>query len=361
MIKGLFVLAAVLATSPLSAAQAVDARLTRYAEHAFPRCPGQSIKVDPKAGGPSGFEVFHVDEKSTDKYCEDDRDLLVSPRTGQTLLGSITPLPDDARPLSDRLAEFGSKLLKVPATVRIAPLSLPDGLKAVSLLKETPFGHFGYDGFVDASEKYLIVGMRGTLNEAPETTLRNALGASAAAQRGKAAAKNEIIEISDFECPSCGLMHKLLEPAAARSLAKIHYIRLDLPLFMNHEWSFQAAMGARALQRVAPQKYWEYVNSVFANQEVLKKDTIDAFVKNFATDCDLDWAKLDAIYSSPAERQALLDQVSRTFALGINSTPTYLISGRMVGYADGDFTINTLRRAMGLPPVRLPRPAAQPK
>ena len=66
------------------------------------------------------------------------------------------------------------------------------------------------------------------------------------------------------------------------------------------------------IQRLAPAKYWDYVNTVFGNQEILTKETVDAFVKNFVTDNDINWPAVEKIYNSPQERQALLDQVSRT-------------------------------------------------
>lgn len=353
MMKNLFAIALLVAAPTLFAAPATIADLTKYAEHALTQCSGQTFKVEPvNQPGPAGFDVFKVTQTSTDESCASQKYLLVSPKSGQTLLGTVIRLPDDPRPVHLRVAEHATTLLGSPMSARVAPMSLPDGLKAVAITRETPFGHFSYNGFIDASEQFLLVGMLGNLRDAPEKTLREQLGVSNGMRRGRANAKNEIIELSDFECPTCGRAHKTLEPLVAKNIARVHYIRLDLPLFEHHEWAFQAAMGARALQRVAPAKYWEYVNLVFANQQVITKESIDAFVKNFATDRDLDWKAIDAIYSSPEERQALLDQVSRAFALGIVSTPTYVINGKTMGYGpEGKYTINSVRKAIGLPPA----------
>ena len=94
----------------------------------------------------------------------------------------------------------------------------------------------------------------------------------------------------------------------------------------------------------------------------MTKEKIDDFVKNFATDRDLDWPAIEKFYNSPAERQALLDQVSRAFALGIASTPTYIINGETMGFGpDGEFTINGVRKALGLPPMKPAKPAAAKK
>ncbi|GAC1436602.1 MAG: hypothetical protein NVSMB68_08640 [Thermoanaerobaculia bacterium] len=283
MMNTLTFVAVLLAAQSLLGAPVTIAQLTQYAQHAFTQCPSPTFAVEPVTQhSPAGFDLFKVTQTSTDQYCGAQKFLLVSPKSGQTILGTVIPLPDDPRPVHVRISEHASNILKAPITARIAPMLLPDGLKAVTMTRETPFGQFAYNGYIDASEKYLVVGMLGNLNEKPEKTLRDQLGLGNGARRGTAMAKNEIIELSDFECPSCGRAHKQLEPLIAKNVAKVNYIRLDLPLFEHHDWSFQAAMGARAIQRVAPAKYWEYVNTVFGSQEILTKEKIDDFVKNFA-------------------------------------------------------------------------------
>ena len=141
---------------------------------------------------------------------------------------------------------------------------------------------------------------------------------------------------------------------------------MDLPLFDHHEWAVPAAMGARAIQRVAPSKYWSYVNYVFGDQETIGKQNFDKVLQNFCEDHDIDWAKVEKIYKSPAERAALLDQVSRAFDAGVNSTPTYIINGQMIGYGpSGSYTMSAIRSALGVPdkkPVaekKPPKPAAK--
>lgn len=355
MMKKLIAVAVLVAAPSLFPAPVTTAQLTKYAEHAFAQCPAQAFKIEQVAQqGPAGFDTYKVTQTSSDEYCGSQKYLMVSPKSGQILLGTIIRLPDDPRPVHIRVAEHASNILKQPMSARVAPMLLPDGLKAVAMTRDTPFGQFAYNGFIDQSDQFLIIGMLGNLNTPPEQTLREQLGASTGAHRGSAKAKNQIIELSDFECPTCGRAHKQLEPLVAKNISKVDYIRLDLPLFEHHEWAFQAAMGARAIQRVAPAKYWEYVNTVFANQEVLTKERIDDFVKNFVTDRDLDWNAVNAIYSSKTERQALLDQVSKAFALGIVSTPTYIINGQTMGFGpEGEFTINAVRKAIGLPPVKI--------
>lgn len=329
-----------------------NAALKAYAIKVFPRCPDGSATFEPlKSRGPANFSTFILTVRSaTDQYCGAQKYVLHSTKSQQVLVGTVIPLPADKRPANVRISEEATRLLGKTVVARIAPFPLGDGIKAVSIVRDTPFGPFSYNGFVDASEQFLIIGFRGSMTTDPAKTLRDGLGAATAARRGNAAAKVEILELSDFQCPTCARAHEKIEPLIQKNLSKINYVRIDLPLFEHHEWAIPAAMAARALQRVAPAKYWQYVDYVFKNQEGIGKRKIDDVIREWVDDNDVDAAAFNKIYTSKTERQALLDQVSRAFAIGVASTPTFLVNGQIMGYGpEGTFTIDAIAKAIGVP------------
>jgi protein-disulfide isomerase len=346
-------LAFTLLTAVAAQAQSRDpyATLKNYAAKVLPRCPGGTLTIEPvNSAGPANFNAYVATLRSSDQYCGTQKYILTSTKSQQVVVGSVIPLPNDARPIQTRVTEEASRLLGKPVTAAIAPFPLADGLRAVAINRATPFGQFAYNGFIDASNQYLIVGFRGSLASEPATTLRETLGAATAMRRGNAKSKVEILEISDFQCPTCARAHKTIEPLIQQNLAKMNYVRIDLPLFEHHEWSLQAAMGARALQKVAPAKYWSYVDYVFTNQEEIGKRKIDDVIKDWMEDNDVDWTAIAKIYNSKTERQALLDQVSRAFALGVAATPTFVVNGQIMGFGpDGTFTIDAIKSAVGIP------------
>ena len=338
------------AASSLHAQQRIDPNvaLRDYAAKVLPQCPGGALTLESLgAVGPTNFNAYLVTLRSSDKYCGSQKYLLHSTKTQQVLVGTIIPLPADGRPTNVRVSEKATELLNSPLKAIIAPFPLPDGLKAVSMTKDTAYGPFSYNGYVDQSEKFLIVGFRGSLTTNPAKSMRDALGAAAGARRG--AGKVEILELSDFQCPTCAMAHEKLEPLIKQNLGKINYVRIDLPLFEHHEWSVQAAMAARALQKVAPAKYWDYVDHVFKNQELIgKRGNFDLVLKEWLEDNDVSWAEVNKIYSSKTERTALLEQVSRAFAAGIASTPTFIVNGQIMGFGpEGTFTIDAIKGAVG--------------
>lgn len=332
--------------------------LKAWAAKALPRCPAGVLTVEPNAAGPANFAAYVATVRSSDKYCGTQKVMLHSPKSQQVLLGSVIPLPADGRPAHVRITETTARLLGNPVKAIVAPFPLPDGLKSVTISRDTPYGTFGYAAYLDQSEKFLIVGMRGSLNREPAATLRESLGAATAARRGNEKAKVEVLEVSDFQCPTCARAHEKIEPLIRQNLSRMNYVRIDLPLFEHHQWAVQAAMGARAIQRVAPAKYWDYVDYVFKNQESINTRNFDEVIREYADDHDLNWPAIQKIYASKSERQTLLDQVSRAFGIGIASTPTFIVNGQILGFGpDGTFTIDAIKSALANAPAAAKKPA----
>ncbi len=337
-----------------------------YTLKSLEKCPDSKLDLKPaQNGGPAGFEMFDATLTSSDKNCGRHVFVLVSPVTQQVLIGTVFPLA--AGPSTEaRVSALASELLQTQIRTQvISSFPMPDGIRAVSMIKDTQFGPFAYHGFLDSTASFLIVGSRGNLKVDPGRSLVDALNTSGAGvHRGNRDSKVEIIELSDFQCPTCGRAHKKVEPLIEKNLKKVNYTRLDLPLFEHHEWSLFAALGARAINKVAPAKYWDYVNFVFGNQETIgqeftSKQEFDTVLKDFCSDHDIDYAKVEKIYKSPQERAQLMDQTSHAFDNGINSTPTYIVNGQVLGYGpEGTYTINSIRQVLGLPPEAAPKPEA---
>lgn len=338
--------------------------LEGYVRESMPLCPEPKITMSPVAGSPlpSGFAAFEVKMTGKDASCSARKHVLYSESTGQVFVGSVIPLPPDPRPLTARLSAYGSKVLQRELTATVMPFPLPDGLKAATLTKQTDYGPLSYHAYVDASEQFMMLGVLGNIKESPRKTLLTGISSTDAVRRGNAKGKIEIIELSDFECPACGKAHKQIWPLIEKNLAKINFGRLDLPLFEHHEWAMPAALGARAVQRVAPAKYWEYVDFMFSNQEEIGKQPFDTVFKGWVEDHDIDWAKVEKIYHSPAEQTAVIRQVERAFDSNINSTPTFILNGQPLAYGpEGSFVIDAIRKALGLPPAPAPKKTAAKK
>jgi protein-disulfide isomerase len=335
----LFTLAAVAGAAPVN-----DPEVQKYLSRYFMKCPDARITLETFDDfPPKGFVAYRATQTSSSNHCGGGGVVLVSRASGQILVGDMLRLPFDLRPAEARLAEMGTNALKVPVRAVIDATALNDGLRRVALRVDTSAGPFSYGGFLDASQRYMIVGRLGNLKVDPGVTLLETLGLHGGAVRGSKDAPVTIVELSDLQCPACRRAHTFVEKFAERNQAHVRYIRLDLPLFQSHDWSLKAALAARAINHVSPSHYAAYVNHVFGAQNHLTAKNIDELIGDFVAGNSIDEKKFGSVYNSAAERKALLEQVGRAFDAGITGTPTFIVNGQMIFYgSDGDYLLKHL-------------------
>src|SRR5438552_8591643 len=138
------------AISPLHAAAPSLGALQAYAAKALAKCPDEKLDLRPiNEPGPAGFIVFELTATSRDTTCGRHTLLLFSPASNQVLIGSIIPLPVDNRnTLEARIADTASSILKQSLTASVNAFPLPDSIRAVSMVRQTPWGPFAYHGYL---------------------------------------------------------------------------------------------------------------------------------------------------------------------------------------------------------------------
>lgn len=330
----LVALAAIL-TLPVSAGPADYPALESYLAKTLTLCPGaRTVLETVDVAGPRNFNAYRITMSSSDEYCQERAFALHSPVTGQVLVGQIVPLDEGATPVADKVQKLLEERMKLKGSSKILDQKLPDGLKRVKITKSSPSGDVTLYGYVDASEKFFILGRRGELGTDPTRTLLENLDAAKAASRGPRGARIEILELSDFQCPACRRAHQILEPYVEKFGDQIHYRRLDLPITDFHDWAMKASLGAQAMRAVAPQHYWRYVDYIFTNQPNITAATIDTVVRDFVEGVGIDWKTFQPHYDSPSTRDRLNRQTGRAFENNIFGTPTILVNGRSIYYGD---------------------------
>jgi predicted DsbA family dithiol-disulfide isomerase len=320
------------------AAPSGQARLEKYFSGVLTLCPSpeyQFEKID--GGGPAGFDAFVISVSSPTSSCRERTTAVYSEKSGQVLTGHFFQVgahPQAPLPAAERIRQQLQRGIPQRIEVRVLGDDLPDGLRRVQITKESPTGPVVLHGYLDRSEEFLVIGRLGRVGESPEKEIYRALGVEHAASRGPEKAPIEILEVSDFQCPACRRAHEIIEPYLRKHGDRIRYMRLDLPITDFHDWTMQAALGGRAIQKIAPEHYWAYVDYIFQKQPEITKDSIDQYVRDFVEGKGLDWARLRPHYQSAAEQERLNRQTGRAFENNIVSTPTILINGRIVHYGD---------------------------
>ena len=154
---------------------------------------------------------------------------------------------------------------------------------------------------------------------------------------GSPDAKVLMIEFGDYQCPSCRMFWKDIEPRLKRDYidtGKVKLVFRDFPLMQIHPEALLAAMAVDCAGE--QQKYWQYHDKVFREQYNKGDDIVrmkPADLKKWAKDIGMDQAKFDQCLDSEKFKNEVLKDKADGDAAGVQGTPTFFINGRAIGGA----------------------------
>ena len=142
-----------------------------------------------------------------------------------------------------------------------------------------------------------------------------------AATRGPANAPVTIVEFSDFQCPFCARAVPELTKVHETYKDKVKIVFKDFPL-ASHPQAPKAAEAARCAGE--QKKYWEYHDTLFANNRALDITNL----KKYAADLKLDTAQFDTCLDSGKHSAAVKKSFEEGSRVGVTGTPAFFINGR---------------------------------
>ncbi|MGO9269321.1 MAG: DsbA family protein [Terriglobia bacterium] len=147
---------------------------------------------------------------------------------------------------------------------------------------------------------------------------------------GPATAPVTIVEYADLECPTCARFHAFLESQLVpRYGDKVRIVFKEFPLPM-HDWSRVAAIANECAYQIAPSSFFAYRSMIFAHQTGINVANVRDAMLQYGEEVGLDRLKLAACIDSQASQARVEDGKKEGTAVGVSSTPTSFINGRMV-------------------------------
>ncbi len=140
---------------------------------------------------------------------------------------------------------------------------------------------------------------------------------------GEAGAPVTMVEFSDFQCPYCLRASPILLKLQKDYGGKVRIVWKDFPLTQIHPEAFKAAEAAHCAGDQG--RYWEYHDRLFANQRALGEEDL----KRHARELKLDASRFDLCLAAETFAERVRSGVAQGTKLGVNSTPTLYINGRM--------------------------------
>jgi protein-disulfide isomerase len=156
--------------------------------------------------------------------------------------------------------------------------------------------------------------------------------------KGSPSASVEITEFADYQCPFCQTFATLQMPTIEERLigtGRLRWRYRDFPL-QQHSFSRLAAHSAACASEQG--KYWEQHEHIYGGQMEWAglRDAAPTFRK-YAQAVGLDLQKYDTCMRTSKYAGRIQADFNAGVALGVNSTPTLLVNGRLYrGRFDSD-------------------------
>lgn len=146
--------------------------------------------------------------------------------------------------------------------------------------------------------------------------------------RGRATAPVWLVVISDFQCPFCKRWHEETAPTIERNYVRTGKVRiayLNYPLngHRNAQPAHELAMCAAEQDR-----FWPVADALFASQPAWKgRSDAAAYFDSLASTLPLDQPRLRACLVAGQTRDLIRSDYERSVAIGVGSTPSFLVGG----------------------------------
>lgn len=142
--------------------------------------------------------------------------------------------------------------------------------------------------------------------------------------RGVREAPVTIVEFSDYQCPFCKRSQSVTKQVLQQYSGKVKLAFRDFPIRGLHPQAQKAAEGARCAGDQG--NFWEYHDLLFEKAPELEVSSL----KQYATALGLDMTRFNECLQKDKYVASVEKDVQEGIQLGVSSTPTFFVNGRLV-------------------------------
>ncbi len=268
--------------------------------------------------------------------------LLMAPAAGRAAeTKPAAGKPDDSA-RRDKIARYIRERFGLPAAVKltVSPLrssfdpNLLEATVSVDDGKQTKDTHV----LVSKDGRHLVVGDIYDMGADPRQTALRAISTRNQPSQGPANAPVTIVEYADLQCPMCARLHEFFEKELLPKYpGQVRIVYKDFPLVAIHDWTQMASLASQCAYQLDPANFVAYRSLIFRNQTGISPTNSRDMLLNLASQAGIDSLRLAACVDSQASRPRLEDNLEEGKKVGVQSTPTCYVNGKIVvGFTSPD-------------------------
>lgn len=189
---------------------------------------------------------------------------------------------------------------------------------------------------VTQDSRFFLLGDARELAVDPDASILSRISLKGVPSRGPADAPIILVEYSDLQCPFCKRAHKAVSEELEKNYkGRVRWIFKHYPLTNIHDWAYNAAIATSCAYKLKPDAAWKVSESFYEGQETVNAGNIREKAAALAKAAGLDKAKFEACYDKQESKKLVDADIEESNAVGVDSTPTFVIGGRkVVGFRD---------------------------
>lgn len=154
---------------------------------------------------------------------------------------------------------------------------------------------------------------------------------SGAAIRGNMKATVTLVEYTDFQCPYCRVGYQIVRDQILKEYPKdVRWVYKSFPLKSIHPWAEPAAIAVECARKESLEGFWKLHDVFFDKQREIRASNMDDKFIELAKEVGVHSKKFQACYDGKKSLSQVRADMSEADKLGISSTPTFVVNGRLV-------------------------------
>ena len=188
--------------------------------------------------------------------------------------------------------------------------------------------------YVSTDSRYYLVGNLFDSQVDMDAMRRGAVHPEGAPYFGNPHAPVTVVEYSDYECESCKYAHDTLakEKFFESYGDKVRFVHKNFPLTRFHKWSLQASVAAMCAYQLNPKAFWAFHDAIFLKQNEIVPENVRQKMIEISRQAGMNLNP--KAFASCYDKQTPLAKINADLAegqaLGVQSTPTFVINGRVI-------------------------------
>jgi len=327
----LLIAAAMPADNSTGGDAATRAKIVRFVRAKFGVPDSTKLTADPLEPSPDP-DFLKTTITSDDGKQKRTNHALVSKDHRYLILGNIYAVGSDPR---SEMIQRVREQFKIPTATNVtaspARTSSYPNLLATTFIVDDGKQKQTQDFYLTKDNHFFVLGAIFSLSADPKLEALRTLNTVNQPSHGSVSAPVTVVEFGDLQCPTCARLHEFLENELLPKYGnKVRVVYKEFPLASIHDWTLTATVANQCAYQINPETYVPLRTMIFNNQTSFTAANVRDLVINYGELVGLDRLRLAACIDSKASLPRIEENFREGQVVGVQSTPTSFINGKMI-------------------------------